>query len=105
MGKQLCDLTGPLRGQPLQYVPEVLVGIVPVELGRLDQAGDGGRPLARLQRSREQPVLAPRRPGAYLLLVVVVVDGQACIAQVISREWTEISPQERQSRCSGGSPQ
>lgn len=45
MRQQLADLAGTLRGQALQHVFDVDVGVVPVELGRLDQAGDGDRAL------------------------------------------------------------
>lgn len=38
MLQQFCDLAGTLRGQPLQNVLDALVGVVPAELGRLDQA-------------------------------------------------------------------
>lgn len=51
MGKQLRDLADPLRGQSFQDVLDVLVRVKPIELGRLDQAGDGCRSLARRQRS------------------------------------------------------
>lgn len=55
---------------------------MPVELGRLDQAGDGGGTLTGHEGSGEQPVLSSGRPGSDLLLVVVVVDRQCRVVEV-----------------------
>lgn len=79
MRQQLADLTGPVRGQSPQHFAQVGMRIVPMELGRLDQAHDGGRTLACQQRARKQPVLAPNRNGLHLVLDLVVVDGQPAI--------------------------
>lgn len=78
------DLAGALRWQPLQDGLEVVgVRVAPVELGGLDQAGDRRRALAGGQRACEQPVLAPGRPGADLLLGMVVVYRQARVVEEV----------------------
>jgi hypothetical protein len=74
MRQQLVDRAGSMRWQAHQYVFEVGVRIMAIELGGLDQTHDGGSALACHQRSCEQPVLPSRRPGPDLPFVVVVVD-------------------------------
>lgn len=46
MRQQLAELTGLERRKPRQDILEISVGAVTVELGGLDQAGDGGGSLA-----------------------------------------------------------
>jgi len=82
MRQQIADRTGLVSWKSCQHVLEVSIGIVTIELGRLDQAHDRRGSLARHQRFREQPVLPARRPRADLLLVQVVVDRQCGVAQV-----------------------
>lgn len=77
--QQRVDLAGALSRQALEHVLEVGVRIVAVELGRLDQARDGGGALTGGERSGEQPILAAGGPRPDLLLVVVVVDRQALL--------------------------
>ena len=48
-----------------------------IELGALNQAHHGRRPLARTQRAREQPVAPTNGDWPDLVLDPVVVDGQA----------------------------
>lgn len=79
MRQQLANLTGLVRRQPLQHIAQVGMRIKPIELFRLDQAHDGGRTLASQQRACKQPVLAPNRNGAHLVLDPVVVDGQSAV--------------------------
>ena len=50
-----------VRGQALQHVFEIGVGVVPIEPGALNQAHDRSRTLAGPQRAREQPVFAIMR--------------------------------------------
>lgn len=79
MRKQLFDPAGRLRRQPLEHVADVGVKVELVELGRVDQANDGGGALAGTQASGEQPVLPPQcdRPDA--VLHPVVVDRQIAV--------------------------
>ena len=42
MRQQLVDAAGRLHGQPLEDVPQVCVGIVPIEPRRMHQAHDCG---------------------------------------------------------------
>ena len=79
MGQQFANVTGFVRRQSPQHIAQVGTGIDPVELGRLDQAHDGGRALACQQRARKQPVLAPDRDGPHLVLDPIVVDGQPAV--------------------------
>ena len=51
-----------MRWQPREHIVQVLGWIMPIELGTLNQAHDGGRSLARHLRSGKQPVLSTRRP-------------------------------------------
>ena len=59
MREQFADLAGALRWQPREYIAQVGIRVVPVHARGLDQTHHGGRPLARAQRTREQPVVAP----------------------------------------------
>ncbi len=74
MWQQVLDAAVGPRGQLVHHVPEIGMWVMPVELGRLDQAHDGGGALARSQRSSKQPVLAPQGHGPDLVLDPVVVD-------------------------------
>lgn len=58
------NLGGPLGWQALQDILQVGIGVMLVELGRLDQAHDCSRPLPCEQCPREQPVLALMRSSA-----------------------------------------
>ena len=51
--KQLLELAGALCRHPLENVLQVTIRIVSIELGRLDEAHDISRPLARSLRSGE----------------------------------------------------
>jgi len=82
MRQQRFNLSGPLRRQPLKNVLEVGIRVMPVELGRLDQAGDRRGAFSGGQGSREEPILATCRPGPDLLLVVIDIDRQPGVAQV-----------------------
>ena len=62
MQHQLAHVAGALRGQALQNVLEVLVGVMPIELGRLDQARDGSCALTSRERAGEQPILSAHGP-------------------------------------------
>lgn len=55
MQQQLVDVACPVRGQSSQYILEVDVRVMPVELGRLDLADDGHGvlPLPRGQKRRQ----------------------------------------------------
>ena len=81
MGQQFADAAGRLRRQPLEHVADVGIGLEPIELGRVDQAHDGGGALAGAQRSSEEPVLPPNRDWADAVLHPVVVDRQIAVIQ------------------------
>ena len=53
MRQEFCDEMVFVRGQTLQHIFEISVGIVPIESGALNQAHDRGRTLACPQRARE----------------------------------------------------
>ena len=82
MREQLLDVAVLVGRQPREHVFEVGVGIVSVELGRLNETGDRSSALARQQGSGEEPVFSTCGPGSDLLLVVVVIDRQRRIVQV-----------------------
>jgi hypothetical protein len=82
MRQQLVDTAGRLRGQPLQDVFQVCVGIVSIELGRVHQAHHRRGASASTQGSGEQPVRASQRDRADLVLYPVVVRRQAPVVDV-----------------------
>ena len=58
MRQQFFNVLVLLRRQTHQDIFQIGVRIVPIELGRLNQAHNGRRPLARPQGASEEPVLA-----------------------------------------------
>ena len=60
-GQQLLDSAVQLRRQPREHVLEVGPGVMPVELGRLQQAHHHGGPFAGQLASDEAPVANTRR--------------------------------------------
>lgn len=75
MRQQFTHQPSWLRRQALKNVLEIGIRVQPVEPGRLHQAHDRCRPMARTQRAGEQPVRTSNRDGPYLVLHPVVVDG------------------------------
>ena len=61
MRQEVSDEMVFVRGQALQHIFEMSVGVKSVESGALNQAHDRGRTLACLQGACEQPVLSPGR--------------------------------------------
>lgn len=59
--QEFVDAASLVGGQPGQHVLEVGVRVMPVHTRRLNQAHDGGCPLARAQATGEQPVVAVMR--------------------------------------------
>jgi hypothetical protein len=53
MRQQLFDQIVSVRRQPRQNVFQISVGVMPIELGALDQTYHSRRSLARTQRARE----------------------------------------------------
>lgn len=82
MRQQFLDPAVRVRRQARENIFQIGVRIVPIELGRLDQAHHGGSALARTQGSGEQPVFSSKGHRPDLLLDVVVVNGHAAIVQV-----------------------
>ena len=81
VGQQLLDAAVQLRGQPGEHVLEVGPGIVPVELGRLQQAHHDRGALAGQLAADEEPIAASHSPGPNSVLDVVVVDRHIAIEQ------------------------
>ena len=79
MWQELDDAAGLVRGQSREHVLEVGIRVVPVHTGRLDQAHDGGRSLARTQAAGKQPVVTTDGNGPDLVLDPVVVDRQLSV--------------------------
>lgn len=82
MRQQLRKLTGPLRQQTCQHIFEIGIRVMPVVPHRLDQTHDRSRTFATAQRPSEVPVLAPQRPGPYLVLTPVIVNGYSPVIEV-----------------------
>lgn len=76
MRQQQADVASRMRLQACQHILQVAIRVVPIKLGRLDEAHDRRSSLTRRQGPGEQPVLASSGSWAYLLLVKVVVDRQ-----------------------------
>jgi len=75
MRQEFLDATGRLSRQSFEYVFEIAIRIVAIELGGLDQAHDHGRTASCAQRAGEQPVGSSQRDRADSVLDPVVVDG------------------------------
>ena len=70
-----------LRGQTLQHIFQIGVGIVPIEPGALNQAHDRSHTLACSQGASEQPVFSSDSNRPDLVLRPVVVDRQLPIIE------------------------
>ena len=57
MWQQLHDHAVALRGQPGQHIFQIRVGVMPVELGTLDQTHDGRTTLARTHPEVVPPLM------------------------------------------------
>ncbi len=67
MRQQLVNPAVHVHRQPRQHIFQVSMRVVPVELGRLDQAHHRRRPLAAAQRARKQPIVPSYRYRPYLV--------------------------------------
>lgn len=76
MRQELVDAASPVRGQPREHILEIGMWVMPVHLRRLDQAHDGGRPLARARAAGKQPAIAADGNRTDLVLDPIVVHGQ-----------------------------
>jgi hypothetical protein len=84
MRQQFFDSTGGLGRQALEDVLEIAVRIVSVEFHGLDQAHDGGGPLAGAERSCKEPITSAERHRADAIFDMIVVDWQIAILEVAS---------------------
>lgn len=82
MRQQFVNAAGRLRGQALEDVAQIGVGIVAIEPRRVHKAHDGRSPLAGTQAAGEQPVIAPDGDRPDLVLDPVVVDRQFTVVDV-----------------------
>ena len=82
MWQELRDVGGLLGWQSRKHVFQVGVGVMPIELRRLDQTHDCGGALASAQRTREQPVRSSKSDRPYLPFDMVVIDGHGWILNV-----------------------
>src|SRR5438309_5684124 len=82
--KKFLDPTSGMGRYALEDISKISIRIVSVELGRLDEAHDGGGTLASAQRSRKEPVAAAERDRADAVFDVIVVDRQIAIFEVAS---------------------
>ena len=69
-----------MLGDAGEDVPQVGLGIEAVQLGRLDQGVEGGRPLGAPIRASEQVVLAPDGDAAKRPLGRVVVEPDPAVS-------------------------
>ena len=77
MRQEVGDLMVFVRGQTLQHIFQIGIGIMPIEPGALNQAHDRSGP----QGACEQPVFSPDSNGSDLVLCPVVVDRQLPVTQ------------------------
>src|SRR4029453_5340610 len=80
--EEFLDAAVRMRGQPLEHVPEVGMWVVPVELGRLQQAHHDRGALSGELAAAEQPCLPSHGPGSDLVLQMVVVQRHVAVEQV-----------------------
>src|SRR5664280_3930610 len=81
VGQQLLDPTVQLRRQAREDVFQVGPRVVPVELGRLQQAHHHSGPLAGQLTADEQPIAPPEGPRPYSVLAVVIVQRHIAVEQ------------------------
>ena len=80
--QQLLDPAVQLRRQPGQHVLELGPRLVPIELGRLQQAHHHRSALTRQLAADEKPIAPAQSPGPNSVLEVVVVDRHLTVQQV-----------------------
>ena len=80
--QQIFDVAIGMRGQSGQNIFEVLVGVVAVELCRLDQTHDGSRSLACAQRAGKKPVVSADGNRTDAVLDVVVINRDAAVFKI-----------------------
>src|SRR5450759_1573673 len=85
VGQQLLDLAVQLRGQPREHVLQVGPGLVPFELGRLQQAPPDSSPLAGQLTTHKEPVAPTEGPRPNSVLDVVIVDRHIAVQQVSAK--------------------
>ena len=81
MWQQFFDLAVLVRRQTNQHIFQAGIGIMPVELGALNQTHHRSRALPCPQGAREQPIAAPDGNGSNLVLDPIVVDWQSAVIQ------------------------
>lgn len=81
MRQQFLDPAGRLGWQAIEYVLEVAMRIVAVELRRLDQAHRRRGALPATPRSSEQPARAPECDRSDPVLDPVIVDGHSPVLE------------------------
>ena len=82
VGQQLFDSAVQLRRQPGKHVLEIGPRLVPIELGRLQQAHHHRSALARELAADEEPIAPPQGPRPDPVLDMVVVDRHLTVEQV-----------------------
>ena len=85
VGQQFLDSAVQLRGQPCEHVLEVSPGLVPFELGRLQQAHHDSSSLAGQLTSNEEPISATEGPRPNPVLTVVIVDRHIAVQKVSAK--------------------
>src|SRR5674476_1411382 len=100
MWQQFFDLAVLLRRQASQYILQIRIRIMPVELGTWNQAHHRSSTLPRTQGAGEQPVVATDGDGANLILDPVVIDWQLPVIQKLCQCRAAL---ETVFMCSGGS--
>jgi hypothetical protein len=80
--QQLVDLTVQLRRQSREDVLEVGPGVVPVQLGRLQQARDDGSAFAGQLAPHKKPVPASEAPRPHLVFAEVMPPARTCRVEV-----------------------
>ena len=76
------DFTRPLRWQVSEDIFQIVIRIMSIELGRLDQAHQRYRTFSTAQRVGKQPVLAYESLWSYLIFDVIVVYWHRAVVQI-----------------------
>ena len=81
VSKQLLDPSVQLGRQPAENVLEVGKRVMPVELGRLQEAHHHHSAFAGQLAAYEHPVAPPQSPRPDLVLDVIVIHGHGAVTQ------------------------
>src|SRR5436190_10149551 len=87
MRRQLVDAAVEVWRKPLEDVAQIDPGVVPVELGGLDQAHHHRSSLTGHLAAREEPAFSSDRPRTYLVFQMIVVEGDIAVFEEFTQRF------------------